>query len=160
MTAATLYIFEGAPPAPDFRVGRYCRASRVRMKGEDGDIVSFLDSESEPNARPLLRMAVMNGFPVGTGNSTTFFGEIVGLDQDRLHGRLEFFDNGNNKFKEATYQYKFSGKYWYAEVVIMTDLKKEHSTTIELKDVKFDQGLSDDEFTVESLVPPKEEKEE
>lgn len=73
---------------------------------------------------------------------------------------MEFFDNGNNKFKEATYKYKHSGEYWYAEEVVMTDFKKEHSTTIELKDVKFDQGLSDDEFTVESLVPPKEEKEE
>ncbi len=71
---------------------------------------------------------------------------------------MEYFDNGNNKFKEATYKYKFSGKYWYAEEVVMTDLKKEHSTTIEMKDVKFDQGLSDDEFSVENLAPPKEEE--
>lgn len=70
---------------------------------------------------------------------------------------MEFFDNGNNKFKEATYKYKFSGKYWYAAEVVMTDFKKEHSTTIEMTNVKFDQGLSDEEFTVESLVPPKEE---
>jgi len=72
---------------------------------------------------------------------------------------MEYFDKGNKKFKEATYKYKNSGQYWYAEEVVMTDLKKEHSTTIEMKDVKFDQGLSDDEFTVESLVPAEEEKE-
>lgn len=79
---------------------------------------------------------------------------------DKYPMLMEFFDKGNNKFKEATYKYKHSGKYWYAEEVVMTDLKKEHSTTIELKDVIFDQGLSDEEFTVESLVPPKEDKEE
>lgn len=71
---------------------------------------------------------------------------------------MEYFDNNNDKFKEATYQYAFSGKYWYAKQVVMTDLKKQHSTTIEMKDVKFDQGLTDDEFTVESMVPPDEEK--
>ena len=71
---------------------------------------------------------------------------------------MEYFDKGNKKFKEATYKYKNNGQYWYAEEVIMTDLKKEHSTIIEMKDVKFDQGLSDDEFTVESLVPAEKEE--
>lgn len=84
---------------------------------------------------------------------------IVHIDKiDNYPVLMEYFDNGNTKFKEATYKYKFSGKYWYAGEVVMTDLKKQHSTTIEMKDVKFDQGLLDDEFTVESLVPPKEEK--
>lgn len=85
---------------------------------------------------------------------------IVHVDKiDHYPVLMEYYDNGNNKFKEATYQYTYSGKYWYAKEVVMTDLKKQHSTTIEMKDVKFDQDLSDNEFTVESLVPPKEEKE-
>jgi hypothetical protein len=33
----------------------------------------------------------------------------------------------------------------------MTDLKKEHSTKIIMTDIKFDQGLGDDVFTVENL---------
>ncbi len=73
---------------------------------------------------------------------------------------MEYFDKGNKKFKEATYKYKNNGQYWYAEKVVMTDLKKNHSTTILMTDVKFDQGLSDDEFTVESLKPAEKEKEE
>jgi outer membrane lipoprotein-sorting protein len=73
---------------------------------------------------------------------------------------MEFYDKKPAKFKEATYSYKKNGKYWYAEEVIMTDLKKEHSTKILLTDVKFDQGLSDDEFTVEKLKLPKEEDKE
>ena len=70
---------------------------------------------------------------------------------------LEFYDRGGKKFKEAVYQYEKIGEYWNAAEVVMTDLKKEHSTTIQLKDVKFDQGLSDEEFTVEKLAPEKEE---
>ncbi len=64
---------------------------------------------------------------------------------------MEFYNKGGRKFKEAVYQYEKIGQYWNAAEVVMTDLKKEHSTTIRLKDVKFDQGLSDDEFTVEKL---------
>jgi outer membrane lipoprotein-sorting protein len=69
---------------------------------------------------------------------------------------MEFFDERGNKFKEATYQYEKIGKYWNAAEVTMTDLKKGSSTKIKLTDVKFDQGLSDDEFTVEKLAPAKE----
>ena len=69
---------------------------------------------------------------------------------------MEYYDNGGNKFKEATYKYVKIGKYWNAEEVTMTDLKKEHSTTIILSDVKFDQGLSDEVFSVESLMTEKE----
>lgn len=64
---------------------------------------------------------------------------------------MEFYDKGGKKFKEAAYRYEKIGQYWNAAEVVMTDIKKEHSTTIQLKDVKFDQGLSDDEFTVEKL---------
>ncbi len=64
---------------------------------------------------------------------------------------MEFYDKGGRKFKEAVYQYEKIGQYWNAAEVVMTDLKKEHSTAIQLKDVKFDQGLTDDEFTVEKL---------
>ncbi len=71
---------------------------------------------------------------------------------------LEFYDRGGKKFKEAVYQYEKIGQYWNAAEVVMTNLKKEHSTTIQLKDVKFDQGLSDDEFTVEKLEGNKKEK--
>lgn len=65
--------------------------------------------------------------------------------------KMEYYDNRGNYFKVATYRYTKQGKYWYAEEVLMTDLKKSHSTGILMTDVKFDQGLSDDEFRVENL---------
>ena len=65
--------------------------------------------------------------------------------------KMEYYNNRDKYFKVATYKYTKQGKYWYAEEVLMTDLKNEHSTGILMTDVKFDQGLSDDEFTVENL---------
>ena len=84
---------------------------------------------------------------------------ILHINKDYYYPELiEYFDKGNKKIKEATYKYKNNGQYWYAEEVVMTDLKKRHSTTIIMTDVKFDQGLSDEDFTVENLKPKKEEE--
>jgi len=64
---------------------------------------------------------------------------------------MEFYNEKGKKFKEAGYRYEKIGKYWNAAEVVMNDLDKKHSTKIQLKDVKFDQGLSDDLFTPEKL---------
>lgn len=65
--------------------------------------------------------------------------------------KMEYFNKNNLFDKVATYKYAKKGKYWYAEEVLMVDVKKEHSTGIFLTDVKFDQGLADEEFLVENL---------
>lgn len=67
--------------------------------------------------------------------------------------KMEYFDNGGKKFKEATYEYEKIGEYWNAKEVIMTNIKKQHSTKIRITDVSFDQELSDELFTVENLKP-------
>ena len=63
-----------------------------------------------------------------------------------------YYDKGNNKAKEALYKYSKIGNYWNADEVTMTDLKKKSSTKITMTSVKFDQGLSDDLFTVEKFM--------
>jgi outer membrane lipoprotein-sorting protein len=70
--------------------------------------------------------------------------------------KIEYYDKSGDKFKEATYTYEKIGNYWNAREVVMTNLKKEHSTKIRLSDVVFDQGLSDDLFKVENLKPKEE----
>jgi outer membrane lipoprotein-sorting protein len=67
--------------------------------------------------------------------------------------KMEYFDDRAQLFKVATYKYAKQGKYWYAEEVVMTDLKKSHSTKIRMSNMKFDQGLSDEEFSVKKLKP-------
>ncbi|MCB2222463.1 MAG: outer membrane lipoprotein-sorting protein [Bacteroidetes bacterium] len=84
---------------------------------------------------------------------------VVDLDKTNYFPtKMEYFDNGGQKVKVADYNYIYSGKYWYAKTVTMKDLKKEHSTEITMKEVKFDQGLSDDDFTVESMIPADKRK--
>ncbi|NQT76517.1 MAG: outer membrane lipoprotein-sorting protein [Bacteroidetes bacterium] len=79
---------------------------------------------------------------------------IVTMDKTNFYPiKMEYFDNGGKKFKEATYAYEKIGKYWNAKEVVMTNLKKNHSTKIRLTDIVFDQGLTDDFFTVENLKP-------
>ncbi len=79
---------------------------------------------------------------------------IVYLDKTHLYPvKMEYFDKDKAYFKYATYSYKKQGNYWYAEKVIMTDISKNHSTEIYITQIKFDQGLDDAEFTVESLQP-------
>jgi outer membrane lipoprotein-sorting protein len=65
--------------------------------------------------------------------------------------KMEYYNKKGENFKTATYKYKKLGSYWYAEEVFMNDIKKEHSTLIYLRDLKFDQGLKDDDFTVEKM---------
>ena len=77
---------------------------------------------------------------------------IVYLNREhRYPEKMEYFDDNKEFFKYATYDYVKQGKYWYAKEVVMTDIKKEHSTLIYLDDMKFDQGIPDEVFSVENL---------
>jgi outer membrane lipoprotein-sorting protein len=66
--------------------------------------------------------------------------------------RMEYYDKSGAKAKEAVYRYSKINGYWNADEVTMTDLKKKSSTKITMSEVKFDQGLSDDLFTVEKFM--------
>ena len=64
---------------------------------------------------------------------------------------MDYYDKGNKKVKEGTYKFAKIGNYWNAEEMSITDLKKKHSTKMLMSGVKYDIGLSDDEFTVRKL---------
>lgn len=82
---------------------------------------------------------------------------IVYLDKTNSYPlKMEYFDQDKTYFKNAVYKYKKKGKYWYAEEVLMTNLKKNHSTKILLTEIEFDKGISDDVFTIENLKPKPE----
>lgn len=66
--------------------------------------------------------------------------------------KIEYYDKSGAKQKEAIYKYSKINGYWNADEVVMTDLKKKSSTTISMSEVKFDQGLKDDLFTVEKFM--------
>ncbi|MGA1977446.1 MAG: outer membrane lipoprotein-sorting protein [Bacteroidales bacterium] len=64
---------------------------------------------------------------------------------------MEYYDKGNTKIKEAKYTFKKIGNYWNAQEIEMTDLKKNHKTKMQMSDVKYDAGLTDDDFSVRKL---------
>lgn len=85
---------------------------------------------------------------------------IVSLDKQHYYpAKMEYFDKGGKKFKECTYRYERSGKYWNASEVVMTNIRKQHETRINLTNIKFDQGLSDELFTVDNLKTKTNKKE-
>ena len=73
--------------------------------------------------------------------------------------KMEYYNNHGDHFKTATYKYAKQDNYWYAEEVLMSNIKQGRSTSIIMRDLKFDQGLTDDDFTVEKLKPEKEKSE-
>jgi hypothetical protein len=64
---------------------------------------------------------------------------------------MEYYDKGNKKTKEAAYQFEKIGKYWNAKEIKMTDLKKKHKTKMIMSNVKYDIGLTDEDFSVRKL---------
>ncbi len=85
-------------------------------------------------------------------NKTRYYRIILSLNKSHNYPiKMAFFDKDNNYEKLATYKYEKKDSYWYAKEVLMTDLRKKHSTKIVMKDIKFDQGLTNDEFTIETL---------
>ncbi len=64
---------------------------------------------------------------------------------------MDYYDKGNKKVKEGTYNFEKIGNYWNAQEMYIKDLKKRHATKMLMSNVKYDQGLSDDEFTVRKL---------
>ncbi len=64
---------------------------------------------------------------------------------------IEFYDKGGNKVKTMATQFEKVGKYWNAKKITVKDLKRNHTTVMEALQTKFDQGLSDDIFTIRYL---------
>ncbi|MDD3280842.1 MAG: outer membrane lipoprotein-sorting protein [Bacteroidales bacterium] len=64
---------------------------------------------------------------------------------------IEYYDKGGKKVKEAKYIFKKVGNYWSATEIQMTDLKTNHKTKMQMSEVKYDTGLTDDEFSLRKL---------
>ena len=84
-------------------------------------------------------------------NKSKYSKIILRVDKKGYAIWMKYYNSQGRNFKEATYTYEKIGKYWNASEVIMKDFDKKHSTIIQLKDMKFDQGLSDDLFLVEKM---------
>jgi outer membrane lipoprotein-sorting protein len=64
---------------------------------------------------------------------------------------MDFYDRGNNKIKTAKYTFKKIGNYWNSSNVEMTNLKTGRKTSMQMSDISYDSGLTDDDFTIRKL---------
>ncbi|GAB1451244.1 outer membrane lipoprotein-sorting protein [Draconibacterium sp.] len=104
--------------------------AKIRDTGANDYVLDLMPISNKSNySKIILRVDKTNGYPIW----------------------MKFYNTQGRMFKEATYTYEKIGKYWNAKEVVMKDLEKNHSTTIKLTDIKFDQGLSDDLFLVENM---------
>jgi outer membrane lipoprotein-sorting protein len=104
--------------------------AEIRDTGANDYVLDLMPISNKSNySKIILRVDKTNGYPIW----------------------MKFYNTQGRMFKEATYKYEKIGKYWNAKEVVMKDLEKDHSTTIKLTDIKFDQGLSDDLFEVENM---------
>ncbi len=89
---------------------------------------------------------------IPNGSKTNYSKIMAYVDKVNYYPvKMIYFNKSNRADKIALYQYVKKGGYWFAQEVIMTDLKNQHSTSIILSNVKFDQGLKDEAFSVENL---------
>ena len=86
------------------------------------------------------------------GLKTDYSKQVMKINKQYFYPEsTEYYNKGNKKVKEATYQFEKVGDYWNAKEIMMKDLKKNHATKMIVSEVVYDQGLSDDEFTVRKL---------
>ena len=132
-------------------------STSVKSQNFAGTDFSYDDMEAKPYSdkyTPLLLKTEDNVFILElTPKAQSDYSKlIVGVNKTNFYPEtMEYFDKGNNKIKEAKYTFKKVGNYWNASEIEMTDIKKNHKTKMQMSDVKYDQGLTDDDFTVRKL---------
>ena len=117
---------------------------------DDMEAIAYVDKYTGTLIKTDDNSYVLNLIP--KSGKSEYSKVIMKVDEaDYYPTFVEYYDKGNKKIKEASYTFKKIGPYWNSEIIVMTDLKKNHKTRMELYDVKYDQNLSDDEFTVRKL---------
>ena len=133
-------------------------SSSVKSQNFAGTDFSYDDMESKPYAEKYTPKLIKT-------EDDAYLLELTPISPKSVYSKLivkihkiyyypiymEYYDRGNNKIKEAIYQYEKIGEYWNAKEIEMTDIKKNHKTKMIMSDVSYDTGLTDDEFTVRKL---------
>ena len=68
--------------------------------------------------------------------------------------RTEYYSTKMDLKKVAVYHHVKVSGIWVADEVSMETLKKKHKTVMKMTDIKVNQGLKDDLFTVEKMTEP------
>ena len=133
-------------------------SSSVKSQNFAGTDFSYDDMESVPFSKKytpkLIKtegdVYILELIPISP--KSTYSKLIVKIHKINYYPvTMEYYDKGNKKTKDAIYKFKKIEKYWNAEEIEMTNLKKKHKTKMIMSDVKYDIGLTDEEFTIRKL---------
>lgn len=133
-------------------------ATSAKNQNFAGTDFSYDDMESKPFSAkytPKLIEAGTNVFTLElTPQAQSDYSKIiVTINKTNLYPEtMDYYDKGNTKIKSAKYVFSKVGNYWNAQEIEMTDFKKNHKTKMQMFDVRYDTGLTDDEFTVRKLI--------
>jgi len=142
---------------PAFGKERRISAS-VKNQNFAGTDFSYDDMEPKPYADKYTTKLVkaeagtyiLELIPIGKSDYSKI---VATVNREHFYPEvMEYYDRGNTKVKVARYSFNKIGKYWSSSEIEMTDLKKNHITKMQMSDVQYDTGMSDDEFTVRKLV--------
>jgi outer membrane lipoprotein-sorting protein len=132
-------------------------AASAKNQNFAGTDLTYEDMESVPFSHkytPKLLRTETDAFVMElTPKERSDYSKII-VRINRTHyypETMEYYDRGNRKFKEATYSFRRVGQYWSTEQIEMKNLQRNTSTRIRSSGVRYDTGLSDDEFTVRQL---------
>ncbi|MDO9579569.1 MAG: outer membrane lipoprotein-sorting protein [Bacteroidales bacterium] len=133
-------------------------STSVKSQNFAGTDFSYDDMEAKPYSdkyTPKLQKTESNVFvleltPKGQSDYSKI---IVNINSTNYYPELmQYYDKGSTKIKEAKYTFNKVGNYWNAQEIEMTDLKKNHKSKMQMSDVRYDTGLTDDDFTVRKLI--------
>ncbi len=113
----------------------------------------------EKDDHKLLREEVWNNRmcyvveSIPRGNSSQYLKRVVWIDKERFMVlRVEFYNQKGERFKEMRVEeVKSCQGIWTAMVTVMEDFKRRHKTVMRVLDVKYNQGLSDEIFSLRNL---------
>jgi len=132
-------------------------STSVKNQNFAGTDFSYDDMESKPYAEkytPKLISSEGNVYVLElTPKAKSSYSKIiVNINKNNYYPEtMEFYNESNVNIKTAKYTFVKIGNYWNAQEVEMTDLKKSHKTKMQMSDVKYDSGLTDDDFSVRKL---------
>ncbi len=136
-------------------------ASSVKNQGFAGTDFSYDDMESKAYTEKYDAVSLKtegNDYILELkpkeNNKTEYSKLIITLGKDNNYPKkVQYFDKSNKQVKELNNtKIEKKGNYWVATLFEMKDLRKGTKTQMEFTSVKYDSGLSDDEFTVRKLI--------
>ena len=133
-------------------------SSSIKNQNFAGTDFSYDDMESQPMAEKydakFLKTAgdtyVLQLTP--KSKRSAYSKVIMSVNKEHYYPvEMQFYDRGNHEVKVAHYTFVKIGKYWNTEKITMKDLKKDHTTSMIMSDVKYDTGLTKNDFSVRKL---------